>query len=63
MPAPFKTHGVKLVVLALIGVSPGYIMFRWALDFASLAAIELCNTTICSSCGSAVRRQPFWAGK
>ena len=63
---PFKTHGVQLVFLSLFGVSLGYILFHWSLDFASVPQVATMVTTIPICVGLvnlAVNRQPFTGAK
>ncbi len=44
--APFKTHGMKLASLSLLGVTVAYLFFHWALDFASVVQVATLVTTI-----------------
>ncbi|WP_051285252.1 DMT family transporter [Nisaea denitrificans] len=44
--APFRTHGVKLLFLALLGVTIGYLVFHWSLDFASVPQVATLVTTV-----------------
>lgn len=43
---PFKTDGLKLIWLSLIGVAFGYLMFHWSLDFATVPQVATMVTTI-----------------
>lgn len=44
--APFRTHGLKLLFLSLLGVTVGYLVFHWSLDFASVPQVATLVTTI-----------------
>ncbi|WP_193173952.1 DMT family transporter [Nisaea nitritireducens] len=44
--APFRTHGLKLLFLSLLGVTIGYLVFHWSLDFASVPQVATLVTTI-----------------
>lgn len=44
--APFRTHGWKLLFLSLLGVTIGYLVFHWSLDFASVPQVATLVTTI-----------------
>lgn len=46
LAAPFKTHGGKLLFLSLLGVTIGYLVFHWSLDFASVPQVATLVTTI-----------------
>lgn len=64
--APFKTHGWKLVWLSVLGVSFGYLMFHWSLDFANVPQVATMVTTIPIFVGLAnlwINKQPFGAAK
>lgn len=43
---PLREQGLKLIALSLIGVSLAYLLFHWALDFASVAQVATVVTTI-----------------
>lgn len=43
---PLKTHGGKLFFLAILGVTAGYLVFHWSLDFASVPQVATLVTTI-----------------
>ncbi len=43
---PFKRHGWHLLGLSLLGVTIGYLMFHWSLDFASVPQVATVVTTI-----------------
>jgi len=44
--APFRTHGWRLVGLSLLGITIGYLVFHWSLDFASVPQVATVVTTI-----------------
>ena len=44
--APFRTHGWSLVGLSLLGITIGYLVFHWSLDFASVPQVATVVTTI-----------------
>jgi drug/metabolite transporter (DMT)-like permease len=44
--APFKTHFWSLIILSLLGVTVGYLVFHWSLDFASVPQVATTVTTI-----------------
>jgi len=44
--APFRTHGWRLVGLSLLGITVGYLVFHWSLDFASVPQVATVVTTI-----------------
>jgi drug/metabolite transporter (DMT)-like permease len=44
--APFKTHFWSLIILSLLGVTIGYLVFHWSLDFASVPQVATTVTTI-----------------
>jgi drug/metabolite transporter (DMT)-like permease len=44
--APFRTHLWPLLLLSLLGVTVGYLVFHWALDFASVPQVATTVTTI-----------------
>lgn len=43
--APLRAHGVEIVALSLFGVTAAYLMFHWALDFASVPQVATMVTT------------------
>lgn len=43
---PFKTHGFRLAWLSIIGVTLGYLLFHWSLDFATVPQVATMVTTI-----------------
>jgi drug/metabolite transporter (DMT)-like permease len=44
--APFKTHFWSLILLSFLGVTVGYLVFHWSLDFASVPQVATTVTTI-----------------
>ncbi len=63
---PFKTNGVRLVLLSLFGVTLGYLMFHWSLDYATAPQVATMVTTIPIFVGLAntwINKQPFSAAK
>ena len=64
--APFRTHGVRLVLLSFMGVTVGYLLFHWSLDFASVPQVATMVTTIPILVGLAnlaINKQPFSTAK
>jgi drug/metabolite transporter (DMT)-like permease len=63
---PFKTHGVRLILLSFMGVTVGYLLFHWSLDFASVPQVATMVTTIPILVGLtnlAINKQPFSTAK
>lgn len=63
---PFKTDGFKLVWLSLLGVTFGYLMFHWSLDFATVPQVATMVTTIPICVGIInlwLNKQPFTTAK
>lgn len=63
---PFKTEGFKLIVLALLGVTLGYLLFHWSLDFATVPQVATMVTTIPIFVGLVnlwLNKQPFSTAK
>ena len=44
--APFRSHAWRLILLSLLGVTIGYLVFHWSLDFASVPQVATMVTTI-----------------
>ncbi len=63
---PFKTDGLKLVWLSILGVSFGYLVFHWSLDFATVPQVATMVTTIPICVGLVnlwLNKQPFSKAK
>ena len=63
---PFKTDGVRMIWLSFIGVSLGYLLFHWSLDFASVPQVATMVTTIPIFVGLInlwLNKQPFSGAK
>jgi len=66
LSAPFKTHGFRLVWLSILGISIGYLLFHWSLDFATVPQVATLVTTIPIFVGLVnlwINKQPFSAAK
>lgn len=46
LAAPFRTHFWPLIGLSLLGITAGYLVFHWSLDFASIPQVATTVTTI-----------------
>jgi len=63
---PFKTHGLKLVWLSMLGVALGYLLFHWSLDYATVPQVATVVSTIPIFVGLVnlwLNRQPFTGAK
>jgi drug/metabolite transporter (DMT)-like permease len=63
---PFKTDGFRLAWLSIIGISLGYLLFHWSLDFASVPQVATMVTTIPIFVGLVnlwLNKQPFSGAK
>ncbi|NNL74972.1 MAG: EamA family transporter [Desulfobacterales bacterium] len=63
---PFKTDGLRLVWLSILGVALGYLLFHWSLDFASVPQVATMVTTIPIFVGLTnlwLNKQPFSGAK
>ena len=63
---PFKTDGLRLVWLSVLGVALGYLLFHWSLDFASVPQVATMVTTIPILVGLVnlwLNKQPFSGAK
>ncbi len=63
---PFKTDGVKLIWLSVLGISLGYLLFHWSLDFATVPQVATMVTTIPIFVGLTnlwLNKQPFTGAK
>lgn len=59
---PFKTHAWTLIWLSALGVTIGYLLFHWSLDFATVPQVATMVTTIPIFVGLAnlaLNKQPF----
>ena len=66
LAAPFRTHSLQLVGLALFGVTLGFLLYHRALDFATVPQVTTMVATIPVGVGLANRwlnREPFSAAK
>ncbi len=64
--APFRTHGWQLVALALFGVTLGFLLYHWSLDFATVPQVATMVVTIPIGVGLTnlwLNRQPFSTAK
>jgi len=64
--APFKTDAFKLIWLSILGVSLGYLLFHWSLDYATVPQVATTVTTIPIFVGLVnlwVNKQPFTTAK
>lgn len=64
--APFRTDGLKLLGLSALGVSLGYLLFHWSLDYASVPQVATMVTTIPIFVGLVnlwINKQPFTGAK
>ncbi len=64
--APFTTDGFRLLWLSILGISIGYLLFHWSLDFATVAQVATMVTTIPIFVGLAnlwINKQPFSGAK
>ena len=63
---PFKTDGLRLVWLSILGVALGYLLFHWSLDFATVPQVATMVTTIPIFVGLVnlwLNKQPFTGAK
>ena len=63
---PFREHGLRLVLLSILGVTLGYLLFHWSLDFATVPQVATVVTTIPIFVGLAnlwINKQPFTGAK
>ena len=64
--APFREYKFRLVWLSLLGVTIGYLLFHWSLDYASVPQVATVVTTIPILVGLVnlwLNKQPFTAAK
>jgi len=63
---PFREHGLRLILLSLLGVTLGYLLFHWSLDFATVPQVATVVTTIPIFVGLVnlwINKQPFTGPK
>ncbi|MGW8300623.1 MAG: DMT family transporter [Desulfobacterales bacterium] len=63
---PFREDGLRMIWLSVIGVSLGYLLFHWSLDFATVPQVATMVTTIPIFVGLInlwVNKQPFSGAK
>jgi drug/metabolite transporter (DMT)-like permease len=63
---PFRESGLRMVWLSIMGVSLGYLLFHWSLDFATVPQVATMVTTIPIFVGLInlwVNKQPFSGAK
>ncbi len=66
LTAPFRTHGFQLVGLALFGVTLGFLLYHWSLDFATVPQVATMVVTIPIGVGLTnlwLNREPFPTAK
>lgn len=64
--APLRAHGVRIMVMSLIGVTGAYLAFHWALDFATVPQVATVVTTIpifVALANLRINRQPITVAK
>ena len=63
---PFREYGFKLVWLSIMGISLGYLLFHWSLDYATVPQVATMVTTGPIFVGLVnlwLNKQPFTAAK
>ena len=63
---PLRTHGRQLMGLSVLGITIGYLVFHWSLDFASIPQVATLVTTIpvfVAVSNVIVNRQPITGAK
>ena len=64
--APFREYGLRLTWLSLLGVTLGYLLFHWSLDYATVPQVATVVTTIPIMVGLVnlwLNKQPFGGAK
>lgn len=64
--APLRTHGMRIIAVSLFGITGGYLVFHWSLDFASVPQVATIVTAAPMFVGIAnyvVNRQRFGMAK
>jgi len=64
--APFRTDGLRLVWLSLLGIATGYLFFHWSLDFATVPQVATIVSTAPIFVGLInlwLNKQPFTSAK
>lgn len=64
--APLRTDGAEIVILSLLGVTAAYLMFHWALDFATVPQVATMVTTIpifVALANLAINKEPISSAK
>ncbi len=64
--APMRAHGLRLVGLSALGITVGYLLFHWSLDFATVPQVATTVTTIPIFVALAnlwINRQPISGGR
>jgi drug/metabolite transporter (DMT)-like permease len=63
---PFREYALQLILLSLLSISLGYLLFHWALDFATVPQVATIVTTIPIFVGLVnlwLNKQPFTGAK
>ena len=63
---PFREFGFQLIMLSLLGVTIGYLLFHWSLDYATVPQVATVVTTIPICVGLVnlwLNKQPFTGAK
>ena len=63
---PFREYGLRLIWLSVMGVSLGYLLFHWSLDYATIPQVATMVTTIPIFVGLAnlwLNKQPLSGAK
>ena len=63
---PFREYGFRLIWLSFLGVTIGYLLFHWSLDYATVPQVATVVTTIPICVGLVnlwINKQPFTGAK